>query len=31
MIGDAVTVKLLDGQTMSGRVKEQGVVVVKTQ
>ncbi len=31
MIGDAVTVKLLDGQTVTGRVKEQGVVVVKTQ
>jgi flagella basal body P-ring formation protein FlgA len=31
MIGDTVRVKMRDGQTISGKVRSQGVVVVRTQ
>jgi len=31
MIGDTVRVKLYDGQAISGKVRSQGVVVVRTQ
>ncbi len=31
MVGDTVRVKMRDGQTISGKVRSQGVVVVRTQ